>query len=77
VYWPSENEQWAALASLRCPTLLVRGANSPFPNEIAQRVAEVIPGCEFVEIADSGHSPNIDNPQAFLAVVRSFLIRRA
>ncbi len=74
VYWPSEEEQWAALAALRCPVLLLRGAGSPFPRETAERMAITIPDCRLIEIPDSGDFPNIDNPDVFFGAVRQFLV---
>lgn len=67
-----ENKAVTPPPCARC-SLLMRGAESPFPRETAERMAEVIPDCRLVEIADSGHFPNIDNPGAFLAAVRAFL----
>ena len=65
---------WAALAKLRCPTLLVRGADSYLVGrETAERMVATIPSCRLVEVADSAHCVPQDNPTGFIEVVRAFL----
>jgi pimeloyl-ACP methyl ester carboxylesterase len=66
---------WPDLSQIQCPTLLVRGAESPVLRaEIAQRMVDAIPDCQFVEIASAGHSIGLDNPSDFDRAVRCFLL---
>jgi esterase len=75
-------ECWAAVRQIRCPTLLVRGANSDILGVgEAKQMVDTIPGCALVEVASSGHSVHIDNAVDYLAAVQPFLaatsLRRA
>lgn len=68
------DEMWARLAQIRCPTLVVRGADSDVLSEkTAKRMEEVIPNCRFVTVPEAGHTVPQDNAAGFLAVVRPFL----
>jgi pimeloyl-ACP methyl ester carboxylesterase len=72
---PAEDEQWALLARIDCPTLLVRGAETDtLRRETAERMTGAIPDCRLVELPASGHSVPRDNPAAFLAAVRPFFL---
>lgn len=65
---------WPYLKQITCPTLLVRGAESPVLRpEIARQMVDAMPDCRYVEIDGAGHSIGLDNPRAFDAAVRSFL----
>ena len=65
---------WPRLGEIRCPTLLVRGAESPVLRPaIVPRMVEAIPDCRFVEIPRAGHSIGLDNPADFDAAVGAFL----
>lgn len=67
---------WPYLSRITCPTLLVRGAESPVLRpEVARRMMAAIPDCEYVEIPGAGHSVGLDNPAAFDAALREFLLR--
>jgi pimeloyl-ACP methyl ester carboxylesterase len=67
---------WGRLGAVRCPTLLVRGAESPLlARETAERFARELPAAELAEVPGAGHSVMGDNPQGFLAVVKPFLER--
>jgi pimeloyl-ACP methyl ester carboxylesterase len=64
----------AELAAIRCPTLVVRGADDQItPDAEMRRMAATIPGARFVELAGSGHLPNLETPQAFNTAVVEFL----
>jgi pimeloyl-ACP methyl ester carboxylesterase len=68
---------WEQVRRIRCPTLLVRGAESAILTaEAAARFARELPGAELAEVAAAGHSVMGDNPAGFLAAVRPFLLRR-
>ena len=67
---------WTQVARLRCPTLLVRGAESPIlAAPAAERFTRTVPGSRVAEVAGAGHSVMGDNPAGFLAAVRPFLAR--
>jgi pimeloyl-ACP methyl ester carboxylesterase len=67
---------WADVRRIRCPTLLVRGAESAVltPESIA-RFHATLPGSRVAEVAGAGHSVMGDNPGGFLAAVAPFLAR--
>jgi pimeloyl-ACP methyl ester carboxylesterase len=66
---------WPVLAKIACPTLIVRGAESPvLPPEQAVRMVEVIPDARMVVISGSGHTVMGDNPLEFEAKVKPFLL---
>ncbi len=63
-----------AASSLRCPTLLVHGAESPvLTREMAERFAESVACVELVSIPGAGHSVAGDKPEEFLKAVEAFL----
>ena len=65
-----------ALSRCGCPALLVRGACSGFVSaESAQRVSELLPVCDYVEIAGAGHAVMLDQPAAFEQQALDFLHR--
>jgi esterase len=67
---------WDDVRRLRCPTLLVRGAESPIlAAETAVRFARELPSAAVAEVPGAGHSVMGDNPVGFLAAVRPFLAR--
>lgn len=66
---------WQALAKIGCPTLIVRGADSPvLPPEQAARMVETIPDARIVTISAAGHTVMGDNPVEFEAKVKAFLV---
>jgi pimeloyl-ACP methyl ester carboxylesterase len=67
---------WDDVRRIRCPALLVRGAESPIlTGEGAARFTRELPGAECAEVPGAGHSVMGDNPTGFLAAVRPFLAR--
>ena len=71
---PNVQEGWEAISRISVPTLLLRGENSPLLTlEIAKKFESVVPNCEFVEIAGSGHSIPLDKPVEFGNAVLNFL----
>ena len=67
---------WAKLPAIRCPVLLVRGAESPLlGREGTERFLATVKGAELAEVAGAGHSVMGDNPEGFLAAVLPFLAR--
>jgi esterase len=68
-------ETWTAMTTLRCPTLVVRGAESPvLTRETAERMAREIPDCRLAEVPNSGHEVPFENFAGFLGMVRPFLL---
>ncbi|MFC7625589.1 alpha/beta fold hydrolase [Microlunatus sp. GCM10028923] len=64
------------LAEIGCPTLVVVGRHdwrTPVP--ASQAIADGIDGAELVIFEESGHSPQLEEPERFQAVVRDFLRR--
>ena len=68
-------DMWQVLAELRCPALVLRGAESDmFAAETVAKVKAANPGLRVVEIA-GGHNIAGDNPEGFLAAIRPFLVQ--
>ncbi len=67
----------ATLPAIRQPTLLVAGAEDGAMPRGMRALAEVIPDAGFVEIADAGHIPGIERPEAFNAALDAFLASAA
>jgi pimeloyl-ACP methyl ester carboxylesterase len=71
---PDVAQQWASLASIAAPTLLVRGELSDVLDpEHAQRMVADIADCTLVEVEGAGHPVPLDQPDRFLGAIRSFL----
>ncbi len=63
----------AMSAALRAPLLALAGEqDEPFV-VAARAMAEAIPGTELVLIPDAGHSPQFENPDAWIEALASFL----
>jgi 3-oxoadipate enol-lactonase len=62
------------LPRIDCPVLVIAGENDAIikPEE-SRRVADAIPSARFVEIPDSGHLSNLENPDAFNDALLNFL----
>lgn len=55
-------------------TLVISGRHDPLnPPEEGQEIASLIPGARFVVMERSGHIPNREEPEHFLALVDAFL----
>jgi len=65
---------WAAYDAIRCPTLLVRGADSDLlTRATAQAMMQRGPKAKLHEFAEVGHAPMLVAPEQ-VAVVREFLL---
>ena len=65
-----------ALRGIRTPTLLVTGASSPRAfHRLTDRIEELLPRTERVEIPGASHIMHEDNAPAYNAAVRSFIDR--
>jgi pimeloyl-ACP methyl ester carboxylesterase len=72
----SPEAQWAALARITCPALVVRGAASDILSpETADKMAdEVLPDGRLAVVPRAGHSVMTDNPEGFEEAVSGFLL---
>lgn len=62
------------LPSVKVPTLVVCGAEDEgTPPASNRRIAELVPGARFEEIADARHLPNVERPDAFNRVMTDWL----
>jgi pimeloyl-ACP methyl ester carboxylesterase len=65
---------WSAVDGVRCPTLVVRGAQSDvFHDEDAERLARRFRQGRWVRIEGAGHTVQGDNPAGLLVALREFL----
>ena len=72
--WNDPIDLWPAWCAIRCPTLLVRGAESDILSaEIAKTMLEAQPLAQLAEVADAGHTVPGDQPEAFMRLLREFL----
>lgn len=61
-------------ARISAPTLVIAGEHDPLkPPAAARRLAETIPGAEYLELPGSGHYLNIEAAEAFTAAVARFI----
>jgi len=66
---------WPMLERITCPTLLVRGADSPvLRQEVAEEMVEHMPDARLVVVPNAGHGIGLDNPAEFERVIRDFLL---
>lgn len=71
---PDPAAAWAGLATIKAPTLLIRGEISDvLAPEVAARMVSTIPTCTFVVVPGSGHSIPLERPQGFVEAVRTLL----
>lgn len=69
------DDLWVVLGKIGCPTLIVRGAESPVLSpEQAARMVAVIPRARMVTISAAGHTVMGDNPLEFETKVKPFLL---
>jgi pimeloyl-ACP methyl ester carboxylesterase len=72
--WHDPIDLWPLWASIACPTLVVRGAESDILSpELAKRMVEALPHARLVDVPDAGHTVPGDQPEAFMAAVQTFL----
>lgn len=66
-----------ALPAIAVPTLLVAGSDDRIaPASVLERMAQKIPGAEYVLLAGCGHLGPLDQPEEFNQALRGFLERR-
>jgi 3-oxoadipate enol-lactonase len=70
----SSYDHTAQLPSLAAPTLVVAGAQDPLTKAAEnRRLAELVPGGRYEEIADAKHFPNVEQPDAFNRILLDWL----
>ena len=70
-------DQLGALGAVRCPTLVIVGAQDEVFLDASRAMAATIPGATLVIVPDAGHSPQFENPEAWFAAVDGFLTAHA
>ncbi len=67
-------ELFDAIVKVTAPTLLVSGeSDRMMPISAVRALAERLAGSRLVELADCGHLPMIEQPEAYHRLVRDFL----
>jgi pimeloyl-ACP methyl ester carboxylesterase len=70
--WSIEDE----IAAVRCPLLAVQGLDDEYGTlEQIRGIARRVPHAQLLELADCGHSPHRDQPQALIDATVQFLRR--
>jgi 2-succinyl-6-hydroxy-2,4-cyclohexadiene-1-carboxylate synthase len=72
----AQPDLWPRLTDLHCPVLLVVGALDAKFATINRQMQAAIPGSALCIIPDAGHTPNLENPEDYLAQVLAFLGNR-
>ncbi len=70
----AQESLWHQLDQITCPTLVIAGQHDAKFVAIAQRLHEQIPQSE-LHILEAGHSVHIEQPGAFLTLLKTFLDR--
>ena len=71
---PPAEDLWPLLPNITCPTLVVRGKESDLlARDAAQKMIETLPDGRLVEVERAGHMVFEDNPDDFIAAVKSWL----
>ena len=64
------------LAKVETPTLIIVGRHDWItPVEASEELASLMPNAELVVFEDSGHSPQLEENERFIATIRDFLAR--
>jgi pimeloyl-ACP methyl ester carboxylesterase len=61
------------LPAIHVPTLIIHGDFDPIPVNSSEYLHAQIPGSQFVVIIKAGHFPFIEQPEQFVAALRTFL----
>lgn len=73
----SDETSWDQLRSVRCPTLILRGARSSvLSKSLADRMRDRIAGASLQTIAMAGHNIMLDNPDGFYGASMPFIVAR-
>jgi 3-oxoadipate enol-lactonase len=67
-------DEAGALASIRCPALVLSGAlDVASRRSAARQIARTLAAAEYETVPDAGHLAGLDNPSAYNAALRRFL----
>lgn len=66
-------DHWDEWERVRCPTLVVGGANSFVPQEELREMVQRNPHARFAQIADAGHDLHLEQPEAWREAAEEFL----
>jgi 2-succinyl-6-hydroxy-2,4-cyclohexadiene-1-carboxylate synthase len=69
----AQDSLWDRLDAVSMPTLLVTGADDEKFAAIADEMAGRLPRARHLVVPDAGHTAHLENPDAFLTVVRAWL----
>lgn len=67
---------WDRLDAICCPVLLVTGADDEKFGATAGRMQTLLPDARHVRIADAGHAPHLERPEATAGAITAWLGRR-
>jgi len=68
----------AELDAIRCPLLAIQGLDDEYGTlEQIHGIARRVPGTQLLELADCGHSPHKDQPQAVIDAAVAFIAAQA
>jgi pimeloyl-ACP methyl ester carboxylesterase len=70
---PTARDHRAMLRAVEAPALVLVGEQDKPFLDACEGLAEAIPGARHVVIADAGHSPQFENPDAWWAALSGFL----
>jgi pimeloyl-ACP methyl ester carboxylesterase len=81
IWLDAEFPRWtiqSLLPSITCPVLAIQGHGDPY-GTMAQidGIAQAAPQTQLLKLADCGHSPHRDQPEAVIAATRVFLRQHA
>jgi pimeloyl-ACP methyl ester carboxylesterase len=64
---------WSDWRAIRCPILVVRGADGALGAAVADRMAAANPNASVVTIAGAGHDVHLDQPEPLAAALQAWL----
>jgi len=76
---PAALKEWIVVDRLHelagIPTLVARGADDQFiaTKAVCQKIVDNLPGATYAEIEGASHSPNVEAPDAWVAVLKQHL----
>jgi 3-oxoadipate enol-lactonase len=66
--------KWEHLETIKCPTQIIVGTDDLFvPKGNSLFLHSTIPGSKLTELADAGHEPHLDQPEAMTDLVSRFI----
>lgn len=69
-------QTWERLGSIDQPVLAIGGGLDSYDHRaMCRHLAEAVPEGQYVEVAGTGHYPNLEDPEVFDQAVRDYLER--